>query len=91
MERKMDPEVEADCFDPHRGEYMVYWDKYRDLIGVRDERTMTQRIEDHDQAEYVRGIQAGRRIERQNTYAKNTIPRELAWLCLGLIIGAVLF
>lgn len=32
---------------------------------MSDERTMTQRIEEHNQAEYVRGIQAGRRIERQ--------------------------
>lgn len=37
MERKMDPEIDADCFDAHRGEYMVYWDKHRDLMGVRDE------------------------------------------------------
>jgi len=37
MERKTDPEVDADCFDPHRGEYMVYWDKHVELMSERDE------------------------------------------------------
>jgi len=33
----MDPEIEADCFDPHRGEYVVLWDKHVNLMRQRDE------------------------------------------------------
>lgn len=41
---------------------------------------------DHNQAEYVRGICAGKRIERQNTKAR-LIRRDTMFLCLGAIAG----
>lgn len=45
---------------------------------------------DHNQAEYVRGIQAGKRIERQNY-----VVACAAWIILGLnigiVVGALLF
>jgi len=44
---------------------------------------------DHNQAEYVRGIAAGKRIERQNTTAR-LISRDAAFLCLGAIVGLLL-
>lgn len=45
---------------------------------------------DHNQAEYVRGIAAGKRIERQNNTAR-IVSRDVAFLCLGAIIGLLLF
>lgn len=55
---------------------------------MSDERTMTQRIEEHNQAEYVRGIQVGRRIERQHNTAR-IVSRDVAFMCLGVVAGLI--
>ncbi|MCP3653605.1 MAG: hypothetical protein GY766_01730 [Herbaspirillum sp.] len=43
---------------------------------------------DHNQAEYVRGIQAGRRIERQHNTAR-TVSRDVLFMCLGVVAGLI--
>lgn len=51
---------------------------------------MTQSIEDRDQSEYVRGIQAGRRIERQ-FYVTLRIRSAVLYFALGVCCGWLLF
>ena len=53
------------------------------------DQTMTQRIEDHNQAEYVRGIQAGRRIERQHKAAR-TAAHTAMIMCFGVVLGLLI-
>lgn len=55
---------------------------------MSDSRTMTQRIEDHNQYEYMRGIQAGRRIERQHNTAR-IVSRDVLFMCLGVVAGLI--
>jgi hypothetical protein len=43
---------------------------------------------DHNQAEYVRGIAAGRRIERQHNVAR-LASRDAAFMLFGIFAGLV--
>jgi hypothetical protein len=43
---------------------------------------------DHNQAEYIRGIQAGKRIERQHHTAR-LVSRDVAFICLGVVVGLI--
>ena len=44
---------------------------------------------EHNQAEYVRGIQAGKRIERQN-HTAISVATLMVVFCIGMAVGAAI-